>query len=116
MVAFAAALDALSELRTLHDALDEGGEAEVILFRFASNGGYGGHVVVLKTAAEGVGQEFFSHGAHEQFRPAHQSGLQIGGAGDRSAIGQGAGGIDLGIPVEFTPAADWVEMFEREAD
>src|SRR5947209_5046012 len=69
-----------------------------------------------EASAQGVGQHLLGEVAGEQVLLGAEELLQLGGALERPAAGQGAGRVDGEGAVLVAPAADRIEVLEGEAE
>ena len=76
----------------------------------------GRRIVVLDAASQRVGQQLFGEGADEQFRPAQQRRFESVDIREPAAVGKPAGRVDRRPGFDRSPAADRVELLERQAE
>ena len=100
----------------LDDSDNDRRETIIRRLRFAHNFSNGRAVVVFDAAAQRKGQKFFGQRADEDLRPLQQAFLEPRDAGELAAIRKTARSIDRFAFFERSPAADRVEVLQREAD
>jgi len=72
------------------------------------------HILVLQTAADGIGQQLLRHGLCKQVAVARRELAQAPDAFERGAVVRDAGGIDRLAGIRSPPLADAVEIFHGE--
>ena len=92
------------------------GESVTVRGSLAHDGADGGGVGRAEAAAEGEGEQLFREGGGEQIRAREQGLLQASHAGEGRTPPQGATSVDRTMVLRGAPAADRIEMFQREAD
>src|SRR5688500_11285342 len=104
------------EWRAFDDAEDHDGPAVLVSRRIAHDLAHGRAVIRLDAAAERVSEQPLGERVEEQVLFAEQHFAQAARAVEGSAVGQHTGGIDRTRTDGVAPAAQAVEILQREAE
>src|SRR5262245_23914477 len=93
----------------VHNSRDQRRESVAVLPGVLNDLARGGHIVILETAPERVGQHLFCNDASENVLLIHERLTQADGAVQWSAVEQRSRGVDFPTFIIRSPAAGGIE-------